>query len=148
MLNLFSADIDAVLLAISSQPQSANTKPQANIPPVIRAVSSTRSIPSSQKGYSLEPPTSLTPSKSSGGTPADETAILTRGPDIMALGEYHAAMDAVVGDLERMWRGFMEGRGGAREAGIRDLVCSVLYAPGQCQYPEPCARNLQFTKGG
>lgn len=55
-------------------------------------------------------------------TPADETALLTRGPDIMALGEYFTAMDGVIGDLERMWKGFTAGRGGAREAGVRDLV--------------------------
>jgi hypothetical protein len=40
----------------------------------------------------------------------------------MALGEFFGAMDAVIGDLERMWKGFKEGRGGAREAGVRDLV--------------------------
>ena len=40
----------------------------------------------------------------------------------MALGEYGAAMEAVIGDLERMWRGFVDGRGGVREAGVRDLV--------------------------
>lgn len=39
----------------------------------------------------------------------------------MALGEYFGAMDSVVGDLERMWRGLVEGRGGAREAGVKDL---------------------------
>lgn len=40
----------------------------------------------------------------------------------MALGEYFTALDGVVGDLERMWKGLTEGRGGAREAGIKDLV--------------------------
>lgn len=55
------------------------------------------------------------------GTPADETAILTRGPDIMALGEYFSAMDSVTGDLERMYKGLVDGRGGAREAGVKDL---------------------------
>lgn len=40
----------------------------------------------------------------------------------MALGEYGGALDAVIGDLERMWKGFVDGRGGAREAGVRDLV--------------------------
>jgi len=40
----------------------------------------------------------------------------------MALGEYFTAMDGVIGDLERMWKGYTEGRGGAREAGVRDLV--------------------------
>ncbi|WWD15716.1 hypothetical protein CI109_100138 [Kwoniella shandongensis] len=54
-------------------------------------------------------------------SPADETALLTRGPDIMSLGEYFNALDGVVGDLERMWRGLIEGRGGAREAGVKDL---------------------------
>jgi hypothetical protein len=40
----------------------------------------------------------------------------------MSLGEFFSSLDAVVGDLERMWKGFKEGRGGAREAGVRDLV--------------------------
>jgi len=40
----------------------------------------------------------------------------------MALGEYFNALEGVIGDLERMWKGFTEGRGGAREAGVRDLV--------------------------
>ena len=40
----------------------------------------------------------------------------------MALSEYFSSMDGVIEDLERMWKGFTEGRGGAREAGIRDLV--------------------------
>jgi hypothetical protein len=40
----------------------------------------------------------------------------------MALGEYFNALDGVIGDLERMWKGLTEGRGGAREAGIKDLV--------------------------
>jgi hypothetical protein len=40
----------------------------------------------------------------------------------MALGEYFTALDGVIGDLERMWKGLTEGRGGAREAGIKDLV--------------------------
>lgn len=91
------------------------------------------SFASRVSGYSVDPSapsSSLTPiaatpvgtaPPSAVATPADETAILTRGPDIMALGEYFAAMDAVVADLERMWRGLMEGRGGAREAGVKDL---------------------------
>lgn len=72
------------------------------------------------KGYSLEP----IPSAPGSGvaTPADESAILVRGPDIMALGEFTNAFDSVAADLERMYRGFKEGRGGAREAGVRDLV--------------------------
>ena len=43
----------------------------------------------------------------------------------MALGEYFAAMDSVMADLERMWKGLVDGRGGAREAGVRDLVSGV-----------------------
>lgn len=43
----------------------------------------------------------------------------------MALGEYFGAMESVVGDLERMWRGLVEGRGGAREAGVKDLSALV-----------------------
>jgi hypothetical protein len=44
----------------------------------------------------------------------------------MALSEYFSALDSVIGDLERMWKGFTEGRGGAREAGVRDLVCATI----------------------
>lgn len=40
----------------------------------------------------------------------------------MALGEFTNAFDSVAADLERMYKGFKEGRGGAREAGVRDLV--------------------------
>lgn len=39
----------------------------------------------------------------------------------MALSEFSGAMDSVVADLERMAKGLREGRGGAREAGVRDL---------------------------
>lgn len=39
----------------------------------------------------------------------------------MALSEFTGAMDSVVADLERMAKGLREGRGGAREAGVRDL---------------------------
>ena len=57
------------------------------------------------------------------GTPADDSALLTRGPDIMSLNEYFTALDGVIEDLEKMWKGMTEGRGGAREAGVKDLVC-------------------------
>jgi exocyst complex protein 7 len=40
----------------------------------------------------------------------------------MALSEFTNAFGSVAADLERMYRGFKEGRGGAREAGVRDLV--------------------------
>lgn len=46
----------------------------------------------------------------------------------MALGEYFSALDGVIDDLERMYKGLMEGRGGAREAGVKDLV-SVICSP-------------------
>jgi exocyst complex protein 7 len=44
----------------------------------------------------------------------------------MALSEFTNAFDSVAADLERMYRGFKEGRGGAREAGVRDLVSMLL----------------------
>lgn len=44
----------------------------------------------------------------------------------MALGEFFSALDKVIDDLEMMYEGLMEGRGGAREAGVKDLV-SVIY---------------------
>lgn len=40
----------------------------------------------------------------------------------MALGEFTTAFESVSADLERMWKGYKEGRGGSREAGVRDLV--------------------------
>lgn len=39
----------------------------------------------------------------------------------MALSEFTSAMDSVIADLERMAKGLRDGRGGAREAGVRDL---------------------------
>jgi hypothetical protein len=44
----------------------------------------------------------------------------------MALSEFTNAFDSVAADLERMYRGFKEGRGGAREAGVRDLVSTLV----------------------
>ncbi|KAL7423726.1 exocyst complex component exo70 [Cryptotrichosporon argae] len=67
----------------------------------------------------LSPVVSAAPTRAA--SPADESAILMRGPDIMALTEYFTALDNVIDDLERMWKGFMEGRGGAREVGVKDL---------------------------
>jgi len=44
----------------------------------------------------------------------------------MASSEFTNAFDSVAADLERMYRGFKEGRGGAREAGVRDLVSRLV----------------------
>ncbi|WWC85250.1 uncharacterized protein L201_000112 [Kwoniella dendrophila CBS 6074] len=74
---------------------------------------------SNEKPSTLSPIQSAVPSRTA--SPADETAILMRGPDIMALNEYFNALDGVILDLERMYKGLMEGRGGAREAGVKDL---------------------------
>ncbi|WWC61383.1 uncharacterized protein I303_103966 [Kwoniella dejecticola CBS 10117] len=71
------------------------------------------------KTSTLSPIQSAAPSIAA--SPADETAILVRGPDIMALNEYFTAIDGVILDLERMYKGLMEGRGGAREMGVKDL---------------------------
>ncbi|WRT66900.1 uncharacterized protein IL334_003865 [Kwoniella shivajii] len=73
----------------------------------------------------LSPIQSAAPSTTA--SPADETALLTRGPDIMSLSEYNTAFDGVVTDLERMYKGLMEGRGGAREAGVKDLASSPFF---------------------
>ncbi|WWC69690.1 uncharacterized protein I206_103633 [Kwoniella pini CBS 10737] len=54
-------------------------------------------------------------------SPADETAILIRGPDLMSLNEFFISIDGVILDLERMFKGLMQGRGGAREIGVKDL---------------------------
>jgi hypothetical protein len=119
-LELKQTDIDALLAALDGGSGHTST-------PSITSQSSTRSrtaAPRTQpKGYSLEP----IPSAPGSGvaTPADEPAILTRGPDIMALREFTNAFDSVAADLERMYKGFKEGRGGAREAGVRDLVCQL-----------------------
>lgn len=91
------------------------------------SAASTATAGPAAKGYSLAPSLTPIPSAPVSGTatPADETAIITRGPDIVSLKEFFSAMDNIVADLERMWKGFQEGRGGAREAGIRDLVSFV-----------------------
>lgn len=125
--NLISSDIDAILSAVFPEPTSSPSPSKTASYPIssTRNLPTSCSIPSALNGYSLEPPT-LTPIHSAPGTSADGTAILTRAPDIMALGEYGGAMDVVVGDLERMWKGFVEGRGGAREAGVRDLVSGTF----------------------
>lgn len=47
----------------------------------------------------------------------------------MALGEFISAFESVSADLERMWKGYKEGRGGAREAGVRDLVSHFFAIP-------------------
>ncbi|WVQ98552.1 hypothetical protein IAU59_005678 [Kwoniella sp. CBS 9459] len=88
---------------------------QANAPPALRRIANDQH----QHQNHLSPIQSAAPSRTN--SPADETALLTRGPDIMSLNEYFNALDGVVGDLERMWKGLMEGRGGAREAGVKDL---------------------------
>lgn len=55
-----------------------------------------------------------------------EKAILARGIDPMAPGEFFGAMQNVIEDIERMDRGIAEGRGGSREAGINELVSVPL----------------------
>lgn len=113
---LTHSDIDALLAAL--EPAEGAAIPALAAQPSTR----TRGPPSriQPKGYSLE----TIPSAPGSGvaTPADESVILTRGPDIMAIGEFTNAFDSVAADLERMWKGYKEGRGGAREAGVRDLV--------------------------
>ncbi|KAK8870005.1 hypothetical protein IAR55_000575 [Kwoniella newhampshirensis] len=124
---------------------NANRQPPSLSSRTASSSSTTTTNTTTVKGYSVDPSTPisalttshfaskpplgqthlLTPiaSAAPSGTasPGDETALLTRGPDITSLGEYFNAFDGVVGDLERMWKGLIEGRGGAREAGVKDL---------------------------
>lgn len=127
-LTVLAADIDALLSYLSG-------KPVASIPDSRPAISRQATTSSTTKGYSVEPASAIsshmttsisskTPSRST--TPTDDAVLLTRGPDIMALGEFFSALDKVIDDLEMMYKGLMEGRGGAREAGVKDLV-SVIY---------------------
>lgn len=131
-------DIDTLIQLLS--PTQPTTSVRQPIPARVPSSRSARhpAVP----GYSLEPAGTLTPIAASlpasgTATPADESAILARGPDIMALSEYFAAFESVSGDLERMWKGFREGRGGAREAGIRDLVSHQAHTK--------CVRSLKFS---
>jgi exocyst complex protein 7 len=122
------SDIDAILLLLNSPPPALSST--ANSLPPRSAARQNQSA----KGYSLEPtaggltpieasPTELpTPNVPNSSHVADETALLTRGPDILSLTEYFTALDGVIEDLERMWKGLQEGRGGTREAGVKDLV--------------------------
>ena len=43
----------------------------------------------------------------------------------MSLGEYFTALDGVIRDLEVLWKQVQDGRGGSREAGVKDLA-SIL----------------------
>ena len=90
---------------------------------------STSSNTSQVQGYTVDAspitPISTVPTVSVGT--ADEAAIINRGPDITSLKEFFDAMNGVIGDLERMWKGYTEGRGGAREAGVQNLA-SLLNA--------------------
>lgn len=51
-----------------------------------------------------------------------ERTFLARGPDIMSTGEYFGAMEVIIGDLENLYQGLAEGRGGTREQGVAELV--------------------------
>ncbi|WVF72381.1 hypothetical protein IAT40_007196 [Kwoniella sp. CBS 6097] len=104
--------------AAFGSPSASSSSGQGNVPapPAIRRIANDHN---QQHQQHLSPIQSAAPSGTN--SPADETALLTRGPDIMSLNEYFVALDGVVGDLERMWKGLMEGRGGAREAGVKDL---------------------------
>lgn len=51
----------------------------------------------------------------------DEHAILAKGPDLMSVAEYFSALKVVITDLEQMYKGLSEGRGGAREQGVNEL---------------------------
>ncbi|WVQ78246.1 hypothetical protein IAT38_000329 [Cryptococcus sp. DSM 104549] len=143
------AEIEAILSYLSGGPLTAPTTTPApsRSAPSSRQVSSASTSASTAKGYSLDPSAASTTQSSSSkpasatarnpalahltpipsaassraASPADDTALLHRGPDIMSLGEYFGALDGVVEDLERMWKGLVEGRGGAREAGVADL---------------------------
>ncbi|WVR04979.1 hypothetical protein IAU60_001991 [Kwoniella sp. DSM 27419] len=109
-------NLGSPISATSTTAKGYSLDPPAQSPAPIPApaVSRLRAEPSH-----LSPIQSAVPSPTA--SPADETALIMRGPDIMSLREYLNALDGVVGDLERMWKGLMEGRGGAREAGVKDL---------------------------
>lgn len=61
----------------------------------------------------------------------------------MALSEFTNAFDSVAADLERMYKGFKEGRGGAREAGVRDLVSLLSVSNGAL-----AETKVQIGRGG
>lgn len=59
-------------------------------------------------------------------SPGGARAIVSRGPDIMSIGEYFGALEVLIADLEHMNQGLVEGRGGTREQGVAELVSDAL----------------------
>ncbi|EIW68795.1 hypothetical protein M231_06865 [Tremella mesenterica] len=123
-LTIKANNIDALLSLLTPKPP-LSIQTAAPTRPTTASSTTSRSVPQQPpRGYTLEPPplTPVIPSPGiPTGTPADETAIVTRGPDIVSLNEYFSALDSVRGDLERMWKGLREGKGGTREAGVKDM---------------------------
>ncbi|ORX34454.1 Cullin repeat-like-containing domain protein [Kockovaella imperatae] len=125
-----AANIDAALGILSPPKPSQPPLPSSSSVRSLPQASSSRSINEQSRaspavqGYTLDAPSSSRAGPSSIRSPtptADESAILTRGPDIMSLGEYFSALASVIRDLETIWKQVQEGRGGSREAGIKDL---------------------------
>ncbi|BEI87205.1 hypothetical protein CcaverHIS002_0705510 [Cutaneotrichosporon cavernicola] len=100
-------------------PSLPSTSPQS--PPVsvmdrTRAVPRTDIVPRWQE--STTPPAAVRDDPLATG---NERAVIARGPDIMSLKEYFGALKAVIGDLEPMYQGLQEGRGGTREQKVAEL---------------------------
>ncbi|BEJ18229.1 hypothetical protein CspHIS471_0705060 [Cutaneotrichosporon sp. HIS471] len=95
---------------------STNTSPPVSVMDRTRAVPRTDIIPRWQEVTT--PPAAVRDDPLATG---NERAVITRGPDIMSLKEYFGALKVVIGDLEPMYQGLQEGRGGTREQKVAEL---------------------------
>lgn len=108
----------------SNTPKTASSmKPSPSVMDRTRAVSRPDVLP--RFADKTASPARMASPVSSPKAQGDEQAVLARGPDLMSVGEYFSALKIVIGDLEQMYKGLNEGRGGAREQGVTDLGNSV-----------------------
>lgn len=89
-----------------------------------RAVPRTDVLPRWQEGPS-NPASPAAAAREDPLATGQERAVIEKGPDIMSLKEYFGALKVVIGDLEQMYQGMVEGRGGTREQGVAELVSST-----------------------
>ncbi|GMK59487.1 hypothetical protein CspeluHIS016_0800930 [Cutaneotrichosporon spelunceum] len=105
--------------AARTPPSTSSARPQSPAVSVMdraRAVPRTDVLPRWQE--SSTPPATMQDDPLATG---NERALISRGPDIMNLKEYFAALKAVIADLEPMYQGLQEGRGGTREQKVAEL---------------------------
>ncbi|CAK9782304.1 hypothetical protein CC85DRAFT_325436 [Cutaneotrichosporon oleaginosum] len=102
-------------LATASRPTLSPSLSAGSVMDRARAVPRTDVLPRWQD--TTPPPAAREDPLASG----NERAVIERGPDIMSLKEYFGALKVVVGDLEPLYQGLQEGRGGTREQKVAEL---------------------------